>query len=441
MKKTAWKYALLLSGISMLGSAMAMNPASDVKPKPEDFPSYSQFLQALIDYQRQQGNHGFSSAPVASVADSNSSESLDDAVAKASAGSNPGYVDTSSHPRSTYRTFALNQLASYDMSATTINDALGTYDEHQMEEEPGTTARLRADNDLSLTPDVALRLIGDAYDGRLLSLGDQANTMSGDIILPEGQGRVSATTRKNADGSLDLNLTSSVRTNVYFIDRDGIPNSGYAHAGAVALRSLALDIRDVNANISGARSGNSNGNDLLVVKTTSPNAIRIDLSGTRIGVADATYDGSIVRLSSANIGQVNYFMRFGNNSVLTIAPGMNMKTVITHPDGLNKPLVTINGDIGDINISDVALTDFSTDQNGGSNILSIGKVGLSNLSMRNMHIYIVNRSIVMDVGNGINDLGMSLERVSVGSDPSIMVGDLYIQHMNVSSSRIQIASH
>jgi hypothetical protein len=440
--KTPWKCALLLSGMGLLSSAMAVTSSADARPRPEDFASYSQFLQALFDYQHQQNaaNSSFSSAP-ATTTDNSSTESLDDAVAKANAGENPGYVDNSAHPRSTFKSFTLSQLPSQDMSQTAVDQALGIFGEHTLKQAPTTVARLREGNELNLTPDVPLRLISDAYDISMLEVGEQSNTFSADIILPEGQGRATATSRKNADGSIDITLDSSVRTNLYIVDRDGMPGTAFSHAGAVALRSLALDIKGLNAHISGARTTGSNNNDLLVVRTTTPNAIHIDFSGTRIGVADARYDGGTLRLSSSTIGPVNYFMRFGNDAVLTIAPGLDLTTVISRPDGMNKPLITLNGFLGDINLSNISLMEDGTDQSAGTPTLTIGKLGLTNLSMNNMHIYLVDRSIVLDAGGGMRNVGMSLERVSMGTNPNIMVGDFYVQNMNIVNSRITIAAH
>lgn len=434
-KNTYWKFAALLAGVTCL-PAHAVTSAADTRPAPEDFPSYTLYLQALFNYQR---GHAYQKAAPA-LAESKPAESLDDAIANA--GNNPGYVDTSAHPRSTFKSFNLAQIPTQDMSQNNIENALGLYNDHSLQQPPGTTARLRADNDISLTPDVEMRLISDAYYAAWQTDSDLAqNTFSGRIGLPEGEAYASASVKKSTQGDhgLDLTLSSKVRTNLYIVDQDGIPGSHYAGAGALAIQPLSLEFQDISSHITVIEDQYNN--DFISIQAGTPNAIILDLSGSRFGAADAKNGTGSLVLSQSQIGRINYFAEFGPNSLLTIAPGMKMDIKIGHPDGMTKPLATVTGSINNITLGGIRLLAQDTGNQDTNSALQIGSIGISDLDI-NLRLFIDNSTVVIDMGPSKRDMSLSLERIALGPNTTTsVVGDLYVSRVGISNARISIAAH
>lgn len=436
-----WKYATLAACLSCLSPLSLASTASEQKPSPDDFASYSLYLHALFDYQRK--HSGLKPAQIAATSSQAEPESLEEAIAKS--GKSPGYVDTSANPRSTFKSFTLPAISAQDMSISSITDALGVFglENTTLTEVPQTTARLRADNDLVLTPNVDMRLSGDAYYAAW-SQDQQAiiDLVGGQIILPEGEAQASATVSKSTlgDGGLDLTLSTKVRTNFYMIDRDGIPNSNFSGAGALAIQPIAIEFSNITSHITAEK--NNRNDDLIRVLVASPNAIIMDLSGSQIGVADARADSGQLALSQQNIGKIGYFAKFGKDAQVRIAPGMKMDIKIGAPDGMRTPLATVNGRIDNISISNISLLGRSTGNDDDDNALRIGRMGISDLEIKDLQVFLDNQTLVLKIGPSSKDLGVSLERIAIGPKPdSAIIGDLYMNHIGVSNMQVSIAAH
>lgn len=435
-KNTHWKCIALLAGMTSL-SAQAVSSGPESRPHPENFPSYSLYLQALFDFQRAQSPAAAKASATAAAA-SAPTESLEDAIANA--GSNPGYVDTSTHPRSTFSSFGLAPIPAQDMSQNGVENALGIFSGHELEQPPATTARLRPDSDARLIPDVEPRLISDAYDMLWENIASSAQEIfSGYIALPEGEAYASASVVKGSEHGLDLTLSSKVRSNIYIIDEDGVPQTGRSFAGAIAVQPLSLQLTDLTSHITVLRS--SNNDDLISIQSSSSNPLFIDLSGSRIGTASAGDTKGPLVLSRKNLGEISYFASFGPNALLTIAPGMSLNIKLGHPDGMNKPLVTLNGRISDINVGDISV--LGNDRSDDSAGAHIGKMSITGLNLIDLRLYIKDQTVVIDMGRGVRDMAVSMERIAMGSNTSAssMIGDLYVEHIGIANSRISIAAH
>ncbi len=441
MPKNNWKWAILLAGAQSL-SAFAITPEAGAnKPLPENYASYSLYLQALFDYQRAKDSAGNQLPPsVSGSIKPDKSESLDAAIAQA--GSTTGYIDKSSKPRSTYKSFSLNQLPPQDMSQSNVGDSLGIFSSHIMQQQPQTTARLRPDNPLSLFSNEEAQLFADVSHITWQSQSKKAITdFSAKIILPEGEAEASASASiDDEEDALELTLSSRVQTNIYLIDRDGIPDSNnYRQAGAIAIQGFGLQIDDMATKIHTPL--NSSGDTHLVLDVSSPNPILIDLSNSRFGSADAKNGAAELAFSSAEIGNISYFAKFGPNSVMTIAPGMSMNIRLDEPEGMVQPLATLNGKISDISIGDISILGRDT-SSGGQNGIHIGKIRVSGLNLVNAALYANGEAIVMDMGSGIRNMSITMERVAIGAAGSnVFVGDFYTDNIGIANTRVSFASH
>lgn len=437
MNKKKWKLAVFLTSLCSL-PALAITSEEQTRPRPESYASYSLYLQALFDYQRaQEPKAANTSKPVAKPVASNTTESLDNAIANS--GQNPGYVDTSAKPRSTFRSFALSQIPAQDMSTTTIDNALGNFSNHTMQQPPRTVARLRPDSGLHLFEDSEISLLQDASNILWRVQQQQAvDSYAGHITLPEGESDASASASIGDEpGSLDLTLSAKVRSNVYITDRDGIPHTSYWHAGAVAIQPLALQMSNLTTHITTPR--NRGGDRYVAISASSPNAIYVDLSGSRFGVADANEGAGRVALSRAQFGRISYFAKLGDEALLTIAPGMKLDIKLDKPDGLRKPFVTLNGKVSDISLGDIGILSKNTGEEE-INGAHISKMRISGINLVNAGLYIQDESIVLDVGSGIRDMSIVMERLAMGSG-NIFVGDFYTQNIGIANTRITFSAH
>lgn len=438
-KSTQQKYAALILSLVIM-PALAVTSGPELRPQPQNFSSYSLYLQALFDYQRTQGR-----APaIASSAVNQSTttaENLEEAIANA--GKSPGYIDVSTRPRSTFKSFSLAQIPTQDMEQNSVNDALGNFGDHSLKEPPSTNSRLRPDSDLSLVPDVSLRLISDAYDARWQETSNAViDNFSGYILLPEGEAQASASVKKSTQGDsgIDLTLSAKVRSNVYIIDRDGLPGTQFDKAGVVAIKPLALEFSNIKSHITTYR--NKNNDDLISIQSSSNNPITLDLSGSRFGTASAIGSTGSVALDRRHVGPVSYFAGFGEGAIATIAAGTQLDIKIGRPDGMKKALATVNGKVPDISVENFRLLRQQGEMGEEKIDLNIGKMKVSGLNMTNLRLFLNKKTIVIDMGTGIRNLSLSMEQIAIGHDiEKSVLGDLYIDNASINSSRISIAAH
>lgn len=443
--------SLFMAGLLLGGSAAA---SVAEPPREENFPNFSQYMRALFQYrkeqiaadtsqeklcsdasksdgkERKQKNTCDGSAKIISDPDLDANtphEDLDEAIAKASAGINPGYVDTSPTPRTTFKSFPLSPITSSDLSNMGVTGLLGFLGSliPANQTPPPTTALLRPDSSETLIPDTGLRLLGDAYSAVIASFELGTISFGGVLHFREGTGTVEATAMP-IPGGASLNLSADIHTGLYVVDRDGEPGTPFSNAGALVVDSLGINMQNVQANIT---AGGSTSNQLLNIQVYSPNAITIDLSSTHAGAADA-------RADQTAIGPATNFLSFGSGSMMTISPGMTMLTSLGHSSGMTTPLITLNGDLGSVQLTDMSLVQ------GADTILHVGDISVSGLRMVDTKIYLDQQTVVIDLGSGMTNLAMAFERVSMGNAQSNSnLGDFYVLNANVSHMLITARAH
>lgn len=227
-------------------------------------------------------------------------------------------------------------------------------------------------------------------------------------------------------GGLDMVIDTDVVATVYLVDSDGLSNTskagqGYDPAGALVAGPLRVSTTGLTVALRGDSASSR-----LTSYVSAPNGISVDLSGTRLGAADAVADGSA-------IGQSTPFLYL--DGMLQIEPGMTLRAEINAPDA-NTPLLTLNGRIGDLMISNIRLVD----NNSGGEI-SIGRLGISGINLVNTRVFFDNDVIILDMGSGLTNLGMSIERLALGSTGAGFLGDLYMSNGHLHSGRITFTTH
>ncbi|HEX6591488.1 MAG TPA: hypothetical protein VF050_05785 [Moraxellaceae bacterium] len=416
MRKPTVRHLPLLFACAAIisGSAEASG-----RPAPEDFASYSQYLVALFDYQKQQAAKPRPSSPPP-VADAT-----------------PPRDDFSTRPRSTFKSFTLPQIATYDLGETGIDNALGIFSDHAPVARPGTTARLRDDNSLALLPDTDLSLRTE-LSGIQLANVQQDYIESGTIYLSDGSGTVHATSRVVGD-SVNINLSSKVRTGIIMFDEDGLPRSGYAgDAGAVVVSSIGIEVTNLDINIHSLRS--SSNTALIGIDTRTDKPIVVDLSGTKIGVANAPAKADRVGLRASQLSAYN-FMSLGDNTQLVIAPGAEIKTTISRPRGMITPLATLDGYISEISMNDLDLMNQEGAYSSKSTV-RIKRLQTGNIDLEGTKVFIDNASIVLELGSKMNNLWMNITGLTLGSSAAAApLGDIEMRPINAANSRIRISAH
>lgn len=482
MKRPGMRKALplLAGGFSVLVAMQAL-AAPGPRPRPEDFPDYARYIEAAVDYERaldkpvEASDSKDSSASKLCRDDSgggkegktkkkNSCEGkylmvkdhLDEETPhkKSPAALNPPAEEPSESleaqiSRATFSAFgpdqgstsasptaglSLTEIPADDLRNSGVDGLLGLFDNIRMNSlasgarqgigsasgtGTGTRSLLDDDGSLRLTMDnmlLSLDAIDTSFFGGLLTFGD-------------GYSVVSATVRTNGN-SLNIGLTAQVYTPVYIVDRDGTPGTEWRNAGATTIDHLAIVIPYLDINIQGVTASTQD-NSLLQIDTYSPQAITVDLAGTGIGVAGASADGS-------RIGTSTNFLQFGPQSMLTVAAGTRVTARLSRPTTASTPFITLNGHVGDITLDDISLVDPVA---GGS--LRIGRTAVRGINLVDTTIFVdPNASrLTVDVGRGLTDVDIDMERVEFGNSGRYVLGDFYVRNARVNELRFSATPH
>lgn len=459
---------LLLAGL--VAAAVPAAQAGTERPRPENFATYSLYIQALVDYQRNQ-DPAPSPQAVAGAADSklcrdsdgdekkkNSCEgkyllgqnhlpeegssapkseekapapvyeNLEETIARA------GYERPLPGPegeapaRSRFSDFPLAEIPSQDLSETGVEGLLGLFDNVRLRLLTGGGAGGGAgggsSGGVSLGEDGTLRATLDDY---LIALDAFTASLGGLITLRDGYALVDSSVAADGNG-LRLTLSAQVRTGLYVVDRDGLPDSGYAAAGAVGLDSLGITVPRLDINLQAIRS--TTGDGVFQLDTASPQAIVVALANTRVGAADALADGS-------RIGPTTDFLAFGPQSRLVIAPGTRVNALVGQPNGLRSPFLTLNGRVGDITVNDISLLD-----NNSGGAINIGTLALRNIVLADTRVYMDDNRLIVDAGRGLGNLGVEIERLYLGNPGSGgFVGDFYARSGRLVSLQFTAQPH
>lgn len=458
--RTALWRAIILASMMMAspGTSIASTAIGSTKeaPRPENYASYSLYIQALFDYQKAQSKEADTAAEklcteatgdehrdalkknicqVKAVTINNSGEpgnepyeSLEEAISKNPAIANLTDSSNSASARSTFRSFPLNPIAAQDMSQMGVAGLLGLFNSLVLQSQTNASANQQINSITTPSTNIDPTVSNDLYSLLFTQIIDETLAMGGNIVLRDGRADTDLSATIVGNG-LQLQVSSDVRTGFYIVDRDGHPENGFAGAGALVVNSLGINVDNLLVNIQGVNRNSANP-DLLGIQVNSPNAITIDLSGTTIGVADALRDGS-------QIGTPTNFLSFGPNSVLTIAPGMSLHTALTRPNGTTTPLLTLNGNIGSISLRDISILD---NDDGGA--LRIGRLGIDGIQLVNTQIFIDGQKIIIDAGTGIRNASLILDRVAIGdSINGSMIGNFALRNINLVSTRMSIEPH
>lgn len=409
-----------------------------LRPQAKDFPSYSRYLQALFAWQR---THQASEVPEPAAVQSPSGEtvapqSLEDAIAQAAQGDRPVYVDESGKPRTTFKSFGLDQVAAQDLSSSGVDGVLGIFGKHIAQS--GSGPRISGNGEdvtFNLFPDT--NLSGVFAEDVLLNapLLAQLDIFNTTVFLEDGWAYANGTLTLNPDGSMTVKLNSEAEILAIMVDRDGFPNfnPAYSGAGAFIIDPLRIKIAGINANI---RASSKPYPDVSTLTTTvfATEGIDVNLSGTRIGVADASKGApDFDRITRKDLGDPYYFLYFGQGSKLEIGAGLTQQTVLQRPDGSRRPLVTGSANIPSLILNDVSLVDHA---NGGR--LNIASFSITNLVLRDLKVYVIGDKIELE--QEAKNFNVAIKDISAGDSNAKPVGDFYIDNVTM-RSKVTFEAH
>jgi hypothetical protein len=212
------------------------------------------------------------------------------------------------------------------------------------------------------------------------------------------------------NNGIGLAFSTQARVRAAVVDSDGWISSANPNtpaSGAFVIDPLNITTGTINANLWAIPSATGNTGIRVLLDTQSD--IVVDLSNTQLGVASATRNGT-----GWDIGPANNFMAFGADSVLNIRLNGPLETVLSNPDtATNTPLVRINGSISRMSLGNIALLDGSSKEG-----IHIGRFTISNLAMVNTSVFFENDAIRVDLGKGVDNLHIAMERIVLGGSMS-----------------------
>lgn len=485
LRPLAWRLAPAVLAALLAGPALAT--ATGERPRPQDFPDYGSYVKALVDYQRaleaqpektdkkigaddsklcrdsqgggqddkkKQGscegkylvvesepteeNRRKPRKEEARVAPVVQHEDLEETISRNSSSYSPGMGPAGAYPDLTPRGFPLQEISAADLSESGISGLLGLFDNVRMNNLGGAAAPggifgaaiggsgAGGSGASGIDPDGTLFASLDNIIIQLSTL--DLDQLADTVIFGDGYSIVSASVRIAGDG-LSIGLSSETYTSLAIVDSDGLPGTRWAGAGALTVDRIAVLVPYVEANIRTVRTSSSD-YSLLQLDAYSPGPIYVDFSDSAIGVAPATPDGRWIGDSTA-------FLRFGPDSMLTIGAGTRVRAVVSKPEGLTTPFVTLNGRIGDISVNDVRMVDAVA---GGS--IGFGNMRLGGLDLVDARVYMHDRSVVIDTGRSLSDISVDIERLYLGNDGGgSFIGDIYARGGRLLNLRLTATPH
>lgn len=409
-------------------------------PRPEDYSSYSLYLQALFTYKRIRQATAFPEPTTvkssAGAGTSSLPESLDDAISRAAQGDNPHYVDTSNNPRSTFKTFTLSQIDSQDLSGSGVDGVLGIFGTHNLQKASGPRIAGLPEEDGTFRFATTIDLTNARYEDPIFkgTLLDQTLIFNTTVQLEDGWAYVDGSSTVNADGSMSLTLNSQAQTSAFLVDRDGLPGVSPG-AGAVLIDPLRIKLTGLHANIR-AEHNLYPDPGFLITDIYTNNSIVADLSGTKLSVAEATKGApDFKNMRRDMLGPPTTLLEFGPKGSLVIAPGTVIHSVLERPDGRNRALSTASGHINGITITDYSLID-----NPNNGRIHIAKFSITDMLLKSLKVYVIGDKI--EVEQEIEAKQIAAHDLSAGTrgtnPPS--VADIYIDNVQM-RSKVRFESH
>ena len=346
-----------------------------------------------------------------------SADTLEEAISLARDGLNPTYIDPAS-TRTTFRSFPMQPVEASDLASVTFIDALGGL----LVDTRNSKIRLSIDpntmiNPLTLIDDrlgadaLALNLDGFAFQQLLFN--NVSPFFGGNFVWETGGNYYSIVNANPSfidNNGIGLAFSTQARVRAAVVDSDGWISSANPNtpaSGAFVIDPLNITTGTINANLWAIPSATGNTGIRVLLDTQSD--IVVDLSNTQLGVASATRNGT-----GWDIGPANNFMAFGADSVLNIRLNGPLETVLSNPDtATNTPLVRINGSISRMSLGNIALLDGSSKEG-----IHIGRFTISNLAMVNTSVFFENDAIRVDLGKGVDNLHIAMERIVLGGSMS-----------------------
>lgn len=477
-KKNGWKTGTprLVAALPLLLAASLAVAAE--RPRPESFPDYAKYIQALFDYDRAlelearikkkddsgsaasklcrddgsggdggddkkknscEGKELLVENPIPEEAEHPEStaagepdptrtnlpiEDLDEAIARAQVRM-PELKDDLAAQRSTFSSFPLAEVGAMDLSQSGVSGLLGLFNLNSgsLQSPPPTTIGLRPGSSYSLDPDGEERVtVGDL----IFNLTQLDNFLLGLTVSGNAVTSFSSEASVNGD-SIDIAMSSTTRiAPLYIVDRSGTDVPTRLEAGAIAIDQLGIIIPRLEVNIRGVKS--TSNDSLLQIGAYLPYGVTVDFANTRIGASSANVEGT-------EIGPATDFLVFGPQSQLTVAGGTRVTMELGVPD-YNTPLLTLNGRIGEIVLNDMSLL------SRGYSAISIGRITLRNINLVNTRVYVEEDKFTLDAGTGLTNVELGVERVYLGSVPQGgYVGDFYMKETRVHNLRMTAAPH
>lgn len=472
----------LLAGSLTLLLAGAAVAAPGERPRLEDYPGYGEFVTAVVDYERaeeaaaRKGSEKKDSADSELCQDSSDGgqtkkqnncqgkylavdkpladnatqpkeeisdfflrsatgpvESLDDAIA--SAGYDSVSAANADALRNNSQGLTLQEISVDEMASAGVGGLLGLFNNIRMQNLGSSASPLGA---WGLAAGGGSGASGDADGSVRLSLDDvilaldklNVELFSTLVNFGDGYAIIDTTTSINASGGLHLGLSAEVYTALNIVDRDGMPGTEWDGAGAITMDRMVILIPYMDIDIQGVSADFERDNSLLTIDAYSPGEITVLLANSMIGAAAASVDGSY-------IGPSTPFLQFGPAGSIIIDPGTRINIALSQPDGLRTAFVTLNGRIGDISIRDIRLLDTV-----GGGDLRIGSFNIHNIDLVDTRIFVENKTVTVDVGRGLENVGFDIERVFLGSEGSGgHIGDFYARGARINELRFSATPH
>lgn len=455
----------------MMALTCTTSAANTERPQLKDYSSYTEFLRAVVDYAKGDGNEGAtarecrdnevgpdgepldkenpcrvkepalhawgkdSSVTPTERSAGDSTLFLDDggadagddqeagsrvdedplerAVALARDGLNPTFYDPSS-TRTTFRSFPMSPIDASDLADVSLIDAL--------------TGLIVTTRDNTIRLDIDPSRFGD-----LLTLADERIGADNNALQLDGiafqqtlLNNIVPFAGGNFIWSTEGTYYSVVNATPSFIDDNGI---GLSFSTQARVRAAIVDsdgwISSENPDTPTAgalvidplslSTGTINASLWAINDATGNTSVRALITSQDDLVVDLSNTAlgvaSATRTSNSwTIGAANTFMAFGNDSKLTITLDSPIETILANPDSAsNTPLVQINGSIARLSLSNISLLDGSSKHG-----IHVGRYTISNLVMANTSIYFENEAIRINLGKGASNLHLGLERIVLG---------------------------
>jgi hypothetical protein len=241
---------------------------------------------------------------------------------------------------------------------------------------------------------------------------------------------------------LTISLNSTLTgLGITYVDRGGLtsvlpPYTGaYGNDGAIVISPLGITA-DLSVDIdAGGSVGDGTGNGMLQVKVgTGLAGVQVDLSGTKISVAD--FDSTSHSSTGAGVATASDIITFGAGASLNIAATANLATIQLGHEDVGGAMIKMNANLGTVTLTGLSINDTGGLANGGSIVLDT--ITVNNLNAAAAIDVVAGGLQINTAGTTIGEV--ALEGVHLGTAASASIGDVYITNLNP-STLITVTGH